>query len=41
MSLVLKDVVKKVGADTHIYTVTLELEPGGFNILLGLSLIHI
>ena len=38
MSLVLKDVVKKVGAETHIYPTSLELQPDGFNILLGTTL---
>lgn len=38
MSLVLKDVVKKVGAEMHIRPVSLELESDGFNILLGTTL---
>lgn len=38
MSLILKDVVKRVGAETHIHPVSLELEPEGFNILLGTTL---
>lgn len=38
MSLVLKDVVKNVGAETHIYATSLELQPEGFNILLGTTL---
>ena len=38
MSLILKDVVKRVGAETHIYPCSLELAPEGFNILLGTTL---
>lgn len=38
MSLQLKNVVKKVGADTHIYPTDLVLEPGSFNTLLGTTL---
>lgn len=35
MALELRNVTKKVGAETHIYPTSLSLEPGGFNILLG------
>ena len=35
MALELRQVSKKVGADTHIHPTTLKLEPGGFNIFLG------
>ncbi len=38
MSLVLKDVVKRVGAETHIHPCSLELAADGFNILLGTTL---
>lgn len=38
MSLQLKNVAKRVGADTHIYSTDLELEPGSFNTLLGTTL---
>ncbi len=38
MSLVLKDVVNKMGAETHIYATSLELQPDGFNVLLGTTL---
>ncbi len=38
MTLVLKDVVKRVGAETHIHPISLELQPEGFNILLGTTL---
>ncbi len=38
MSLELKQVTKRVGADVHIYPVDLTLEPGSFNILLGTTL---
>ncbi len=38
MALELKNVVKKVGAETHIYETSLSLEKGGFNILLGTTL---
>jgi glycerol transport system ATP-binding protein len=38
MSLELRNVVKRVGADTHIHETTLTLEPGAFNILLGTTL---
>jgi len=36
--LALKDVVRRVGADTHIHSTHLELRPGGFNTLLGTTL---
>ena len=36
--LELKQVVKQVGADTHVYSADLTLEPGSFNILLGTTL---
>lgn len=38
MTLVLKDVTKRVGADTHIHETNLELDTEGFNILLGTTL---
>ena len=38
MSLELKQVSKRVGAEVHIYPVDLTLEPGSFNILLGTTL---
>ncbi|MDX1653993.1 MAG: ABC transporter ATP-binding protein [Candidatus Competibacteraceae bacterium] len=38
MTLRLENVSKKVGPDTHIYPMDLELEPGGFNVLLGATL---
>jgi glycerol transport system ATP-binding protein len=36
--LALKDVVRRVGGRTHIHPTSLELQPGGFNILLGTTL---
>jgi len=38
MSLELKGVTKRVGADVHIHPTDLTLEPGSFNILLGTTL---
>ena len=38
MALELKEVSKRVGADTHIYPASLTLEPGSFNTLLGTTL---
>lgn len=38
MTLKLENISKKVGADTHLYDINLELEPGGFNVLLGPTL---
>ncbi len=38
MSLMLKEVTKRVGAETHIHPVSLDLKPEGFNILLGTTL---
>ncbi|MGH6933616.1 MAG: ABC transporter ATP-binding protein [Dongiaceae bacterium] len=38
MALELKNVTKKLGADTHIHDTSLRLEPGSFNILLGTTL---
>jgi glycerol transport system ATP-binding protein len=38
MALELKNVVKRVGAETHIYETSLKLEEKGFNILLGTTL---
>ena len=38
MSLVLKNVVKRVGSQTHIYDTSVELKDEGFNILLGTTL---
>ncbi|MFN0114078.1 MAG: ABC transporter ATP-binding protein [Paracoccaceae bacterium] len=35
MTVELRAVTLKVGAETHIYETTLALEPGGFNVLLG------
>lgn len=38
MSIELRDVTFRVGAQTHIYKTNLKLKPGGFNILLGSTL---
>ncbi len=38
MSLELRDVVKRVGGDTHIYQTSVALAPTGFNVLLGTTL---
>lgn len=38
MAIELKGVVKRVDADTHIYTTDLKLSKGGFNVLLGTTL---
>ncbi len=38
MALELKNVVKRVGVDTHIHETSIRLERGGFNILLGPTL---
>ena len=38
MTLELRDVVKRVGAETHIYETSLKLREDGFNILLGTTL---
>ncbi len=38
MSLELQNIVKRVGADTHIYETSLKLESRSFNILLGTTL---
>ena len=38
MTLEFRKVVKRVGAETHIYETSFTLEPGGFNILLGTTL---
>jgi glycerol transport system ATP-binding protein len=38
MTLELKNISKRVGADTHIYPTDLKLERGSFNILLGTTL---
>lgn len=38
MGIELKGVVKKVDADTHIYSTDLKLSKGGFNVLLGTTL---
>ncbi len=35
MALELRNVTRKVGAETHIHETSLKFEPGGFNILLG------
>jgi len=38
MSLILENVTKRVGSDTHIYETSLQLKDDGFNILLGTTL---
>lgn len=38
MTIELRDVTFRVGAETHIYETNLVLKPGGFNILLGTTL---
>jgi glycerol transport system ATP-binding protein len=38
VTLALKSVVRRVGAETHIHETSIELEPGGFNTLLGTTL---
>jgi glycerol transport system ATP-binding protein len=38
MTLTLEKISKKVGAETHLYDIDLELKPGGFNVLLGPTL---
>jgi len=38
MSIELKNITFRVGAEPHIYKTSLMLEPGGFNILLGTTL---
>ena len=38
MSLELQNIVKRVGAETHIYDTSLKLEPRSFNVLLGTTL---
>ncbi|MEJ2056368.1 MAG: ATP-binding cassette domain-containing protein [Desulfofustis sp.] len=38
MSIELRNVTLRVGAETHIYETSLTLESGGFNILLGTTL---
>ena len=38
MGIELRNVVRKVGAETHIYDTNLSLEKGGFNVLLGTTL---
>lgn len=38
MTIELKNVTFRVGAETHIYDTSLVLKPGGFNILLGTTL---
>lgn len=38
MTLELKNVAKRVGAETHIHETSLVLEPGTFNVLLGTTL---
>ncbi|MEO0361576.1 MAG: ATP-binding cassette domain-containing protein, partial [Pseudomonadota bacterium] len=35
MALELRNIAKRVGAETHIHEASLTLESGGFNILLG------
>ena len=35
MTLVLKQVSRRVGGETHIYPLDLELQPGSINVLLG------
>jgi glycerol transport system ATP-binding protein len=36
--LALKNVVRRVGAQIHVHETSLELQPGGFNVLLGTTL---
>lgn len=38
MGIELRNVIKKAGAETHIYETNLTLEKGGFNVLLGTTL---
>ncbi len=38
MTLALKNVVKRVGAEIHIYDTSVEFSDQGFNILLGTTL---
>jgi len=38
MTLRLENISKKVGSETYIYDTSLELQPGGFNVLLGRTL---
>ena len=38
MAIELRNVIKKVGTDTHIYQTNLRLEEGAFNVLLGTTL---
>ena len=38
MAIELKKVVRRVGADTHIYETSLSFDKGGFNVLLGTTL---
>jgi glycerol transport system ATP-binding protein len=38
VTLALKSVVRRVGAETHIHETSIELEPSGFNTLLGTTL---
>ena len=38
MGIKLNQVSKRVGAEMHIYETDLELEKGGFNVLLGTTL---
>ena len=38
MGIKLNQVTKRIGAKTHIYTTDIELERGGFNVLLGTTL---
>ncbi len=38
MALELRNVTKRVGADTHIHETSMSLEPGTFNVLLGTTL---
>ncbi len=38
MTLKLENVTRKVGADTHLHPLSLELRPGTFNVLLGRTL---
>jgi glycerol transport system ATP-binding protein len=38
VTLALKDVVRRVGGQTHIHETNIELQSGGFNILLGTTL---
>lgn len=38
MTLTLEGVAKRVGAEQHLHPLSLELQPGSFNVLLGRTL---